>query len=97
MLFGERARNFFYVSVDFTSSLDDLLAATKSRVAQASQNTIVIDGPWRIDMYENINENPKNILDRLAPDIPVVLEDKTQHSLWCNTKAIELVGIDNLK
>ena len=48
-------------------------------------------------MFENINENPKNILDRFAPDTPVVLEDTTQHSLWCNTKAIELIGIDNLK
>ncbi len=90
-------KKLFDVSVDFTSSLDNLLAATKSRVAQASQNTIVIGGPWRIDMFDNINENPKNILDRLAPDTPVVLEDTTQHSLWCNTKAIELVGIDNLK
>ena len=63
-------KKLFDVSVDFTSSLDDLLAATKSRVAQASQNTIVIGGPWRIDMFENINENPKNILDRLAPDTP---------------------------
>ena len=63
----------------------------KSRVALASQNTVVIGGPWRIDMLENIDENPKNILDRLAPDTPVVLEDTTQHSLWCNTKAIELV------
>ena len=31
-------------------------------------NTVVIGGPWRIDMLENIDENPKNILDRLAPD-----------------------------
>ena len=47
-------KELFDVSVDFTSSLDDLLAATKSRVAQASQNTIVIGWPGRIDMFENI-------------------------------------------
>ena len=39
--------------------------ATKSRDAMASQDTVVIGGPWRIDMLENIDENPKNILDRL--------------------------------
>ena len=89
-------KKLFDVSVDFNSSLDDLLGATKSRVAMASQDTVVIGGPWRIDMLENIDENPKNILDRLAPDTPVVLEDTTQHSLWCNTKVIELVGMENL-
>jgi len=89
-------KKLFDVSVNFNSSLDDLLGATKSRVAMASQDTVVIGGPWRIDMLENIDENPKNILDRLAPDTPVVLEDTTQHSLWCNTKVIELVGIETL-
>ena len=82
-------KKLFDVSVNFNSSLDDLLGATKSRVAMASQDTVVIGGPWRIDMFENINENHKNILDRLDPDTPVVLEDPPPHSLWCNTKAIE--------
>jgi predicted amidohydrolase YtcJ len=36
--------------------------------------------------------NPKEILDEVAPDRPVGIMEQTSHSLWCNSKALELLG-----
>ncbi len=35
----------------------------------------------------------KEILDELAPDIPVVLSSEDYHSVWVNSKTLELAGI----
>ncbi|NMC11327.1 MAG: amidohydrolase [Chloroflexi bacterium] len=35
----------------------------------------------------------KEILDELAPDIPVVLGSEDYHSVWVNSKALEMAGI----
>ncbi|MCF0144016.1 MAG: amidohydrolase family protein, partial [Firmicutes bacterium] len=45
----------------------------------------------------NFSENRwpnRHDLDEICPDKPVVLESFCQHNLWCNTKALELGGID---
>lgn len=36
---------------------------------------------------------PKEILDEVAPNRPVAIMEQTSHSLWANSKAIELMGI----
>lgn len=37
--------------------------------------------------------SPKEILDEVAPNRPVAIMEKTSHSLWCNSKALELIGV----
>lgn len=35
----------------------------------------------------------KEALDEVSTEIPIVLQAETLHSLWCNSKAIELAGV----
>ena len=51
-------------------------------------------GHW-IDVPLNATRLPKKILDDVAPDRPVAIMEQTSHSLWCNSKALELMGINN--
>lgn len=37
---------------------------------------------------------PKKLLDEVASDIPVVMIDNDHHTIWVNSKALELAGID---
>jgi hypothetical protein len=37
--------------------------------------------------------HPKEILDEAIPDKPVAIMEETSHSLWINSKAMEIVGI----
>lgn len=39
--------------------------------------------------------SPKGIIDDVAPDRPVAIMEQTSHSVWCNSKALELLGIDD--
>ena len=36
---------------------------------------------------------PNEILDDAAPNRPVAIMEQTSHSVWCNSKALELMGI----
>jgi predicted amidohydrolase YtcJ len=38
--------------------------------------------------------NPKLILDDVAPNRPVAIMEQTSHSIWCNSAALALMGID---
>lgn len=50
-------------------------------------------GHW-IDVPLSANRLPKAIIDEVAPDRPVAIMEQTSHSVWCNSKALELMGID---
>ncbi|HNL07177.1 MAG TPA: amidohydrolase, partial [Chitinophagales bacterium] len=36
--------------------------------------------------------DPKSIIDDVAPNRPVAIMEQTSHSIWCNSKALELLG-----
>ncbi|MEM8888564.1 MAG: amidohydrolase [Bacteroidota bacterium] len=50
-------------------------------------------GHW-IDVPLSATRLPKEILDDEAPDRPVAIMEQTSHSVWCNSKALELMGVD---
>ncbi|MDW3652012.1 MAG: amidohydrolase family protein [Bacteroidia bacterium] len=50
-------------------------------------------GHW-INVPLSATRLPKEILDDEAPNRPVAIMEQTSHSVWCNSKALELMGID---
>ena len=40
----------------------------------------------------NATRPPREILDDVAPNRPVAIMEQTSHSIWCNSKALELLG-----
>ena len=42
-----------------------------------------------------VDITPVSILDRAISDIPVAIMEKTSHSVWVNSKALELAGINS--
>ena len=51
-------------------------------------------GHW-IDVPLSATRPPKEIIDEVVSDRPVAIMEQTSHSIWCNSKALELMGIDN--
>ena len=88
-------RDLFEVYVGYTASLRDIEAAVKKRAQELSKDTWVSGGPWRHDMLRHIDMTPRDWLDRIAPEHPVALFDTTQHSLWCNSKALMMSGLED--
>ncbi len=42
----------------------------------------------------NATRNPKAIIDDVVSNRPVVIMEQTSHSVWCNSKALDMMGID---
>ncbi len=57
---------------------------------------------WLIGFGHSINtlldakRNPLTIIDEAVPDRPVIIMEQTSHSMWLNSKALELAGITNI-
>ena len=53
----------------------------------------VLGGGWSMDHYPG-GAPVRTLLDAIVPDRPVLLSSRDHHSVWANTAAIELAGID---
>ncbi len=44
--------------------------------------------------FINLRRPPRELLDEAFPDIPVAFMEKSSHSMWVNSKALAVIGID---
>jgi len=49
---------------------------------------------WANRYFDGEQQPTKQLLDRIAPDTPLTLDSYDGHSLWANSKALEVAGID---
>ena len=49
---------------------------------------------WANRYFDGDQQPSKHLLDRIAPDTPLTLDSYDGHSLWANSKALEVAGID---
>jgi len=52
----------------------------------------IVGGGWSMDIFPGGNP-PKDVLDRIVPDRPVYLPSRDGHSVWVNSKALEIAGV----
>ena len=71
----------------------DAILAEVGAYAQANQNREwIIGGQWSLGVFPDDSPS-KELLDKIVPDRPVALLDQTGHSMWLNSRALELSGI----
>lgn len=87
-------RDHFEVFVGYDAGLDALLEGVRTRVEKTPSGEWITGGPWKLQFREELGLRPKDLLDRVAPDHPIALKDLTQHSLWLNSRALKVCGID---
>ncbi|MEM8896885.1 MAG: amidohydrolase [Bacteroidota bacterium] len=51
-------------------------------------------GHW-IDVLLDAKRMPKEIIDEVVSNRPVVIMEQTSHSVWCNSRALALMGVDS--
>lgn len=74
------------------ASPDAIADAVAACVESSSPGDWIRGGNWVAAVFER-GQQDKAFLDALAPDNPVLLNDEAHHSLWVNSKALELAGI----
>ncbi|NEY91656.1 amidohydrolase [Tabrizicola oligotrophica] len=87
-------RDLFEVFPGLGAPLQAVLDGIAARAARTPPGDWIIAGPWRPFDRPGLGARPAEMLDRLAPDHPVVVKDVSQHNLWVNSAALRLAGID---
>lgn len=76
-------------SVDETLALIARAAAELDRAGDA--DAWLVGGGWA---HELLPHPTRQMLDAIVPDRPVALSDAGHHTLWVNSRALEIAGID---
>jgi hypothetical protein len=77
------------------TSREDILAAVKEYADSNPELEWIRMCCWPIRLYDYGRTGPnKHVLDAIVPDRPVWLTSSVGHSVWANSKALELIGVD---
>lgn len=85
-------RDLFEVFVGLDGTLARLMDEIAARVTATPAGDWIIAGPWRPFERSALGPVPRLLLDRIAPDHPVVVKDLSQHNMWLNTEALRRAG-----
>jgi predicted amidohydrolase YtcJ len=86
-------RDLFEVFPGLGAGIALVLDAIAARAAAVPPGEWIIAGPWRPFERASFGPRPADLLDRIAPDHPVVIKDVSQHNLWLNSAALRVAGI----
>jgi predicted amidohydrolase YtcJ len=74
------------------SSAEKVSAAIKACVAKSEKGAWITGGQWDAASFGKTAVH-RSVLDKVAPDNPVVLSDISGHSVWANSKALQAANI----
>ena len=74
-------------------SMQDYEQIISNFVAEHKDLKILRGSGWG-NGYTPKNGPTKDVLDRISTEIPIVLTSQDYHSIWVNSKALEIAGVD---
>jgi predicted amidohydrolase YtcJ len=74
--------------------LENLLRMIKFCAKNNTNNDWVLGGGWAVDNFTANTLPDKKLLDQIIPNKPISLKSSDGHSLWVNSKALEMSGIN---
>lgn len=86
------AGEVYSVTLNGLNDLEKYKQAIKDFLAAHPETKAIQGGGWINPIFPPEGPN-KEILDELVPDIPVILNSEDYHSVWVNTKTLELAEI----
>jgi len=73
------------------SPISKVLEAVKQCVASSRKGAWIVGGQWDVTSLGAVPD--RTLLDKVAPDNPVLLSDISGHSAWANTQALRVAGV----
>ncbi|MDP2174185.1 MAG: amidohydrolase family protein, partial [Candidatus Cloacimonadaceae bacterium] len=94
--FVENAKRSVLIDLGNCISVKDMLdTLIKHRENLFGQQSWILGGYWDKNIIDEPAMVNRQLLDRVFPDLPVALQSKDYHSKWCNSKALQIAGIDS--
>jgi len=90
----EAASDNFQFTLDVEETDPENYAVEIEKAINNNPNAVWILG-WGFNIYTLLDatRSPIEILDELSDDKPIAIMEQTSHSVWVNSKALELAGI----
>ncbi|PGV96165.1 amidohydrolase family protein, partial [Bacillus cereus] len=86
------ANLLFTVQLKGAQTLEEYVQRVKAYDEQHPGATVIQGHGWSNTIFPSASPN-KAALDAVVNDIPVALRSEDFHSLWVNSKALEIAGI----
>ncbi|MBN6188872.1 amidohydrolase [Aneurinibacillus sp. BA2021] len=77
----------------FNKPKEDILNMVKQEVAKRKPGEWILGRGWNHELWPDRKFPTKQELDAVAPNNPVMMERVDGHSIWVNSKALEISGI----
>jgi predicted amidohydrolase YtcJ len=81
------------VLIEDAETRAELMRAIAEMVEGNPDPPALIGGAWRNELFDERGPHKRD-LDRIESSRPVILYDYWGHSLWVNSKALEMAGVD---
>lgn len=85
--------SFFTAGLDLQLPTREAALDAIARYARENPTGVLRGFGWRVDMFPPEGPNKKE-LDRIVPDRPAFFFAIDGHSLWANSKALEMAGVN---
>lgn len=82
------------VDLDGIPTLEEALEKVRVHAQKLAPGSWVRGGGFNKNVWGKGDFPTRHDLDRVVADRPVFLRSKCGHSMWCNTRALELAGVE---
>jgi predicted amidohydrolase YtcJ len=90
---GYVARSVGNLLIPDAETRAELMQAIAEMVESNPDRPVLLGGYWRNELFDEKGPHKRD-LDRIESSRPVVLYDFWGHSVWANSKALEMAGVD---
>ena len=84
----------FQCAFPFTFTMDEIVAKLTACAADTPKGEWIRGGQWAMELMQSDTVPNKKILDAITQEHPIYLGDSTVHGAWLNSRALEVLGID---
>lgn len=87
--------NFNFIVDENVEDPEEYIADVEAAIAENPGGGWLLGWGHTLATVFDAERLPKEILDEAAPNRPVAIMEQTSHSIWCNSKALELMGVSD--
>ncbi|WP_433414147.1 amidohydrolase [Microtetraspora malaysiensis] len=91
---AQYAQSLGAVDLRDVRSLDEALAMVAAHAARLRPGAWLFGGRWNSNTWNPPAQPDRYALDSVCPDLPVALPSVDGHTVWANSAALRLAGID---